>query len=101
MTKVERYMQHTLRSLRVKQRYSLKEAAALLGIHPCTLRNWEKDSSRLPFHKVQQLEEVYHTPQDYIFFGNEFTFSKQIKKNQQTITDKHVQALWRGETDHV
>jgi transcriptional regulator with XRE-family HTH domain len=73
------YLRNTIRSLRIKLGYTQQEAAELIGISPVTLRVWEKDSSNIPFKKIKKIEEVYHTPQDYIFFGSESAFSEMMK----------------------
>ncbi|UPK45738.1 helix-turn-helix domain-containing protein [Paenibacillus pabuli] len=78
------YLKNTLRSLRVKNGYSQKEAAMLLGISDATLRNWERNAEVVPMPKIPKVAEVYHTPQEYIFFGRESAFSEVLKKRRIT-----------------
>ncbi|MEK4113259.1 helix-turn-helix transcriptional regulator [Paenibacillus sp. FSL M7-1414] len=80
MADVPLNLKNTLRSLRVKLGYTQAEAANLLGITPPTLRSWEKDSTAIKWTNVERIESVYHTPRDYIFFGEEVSFSERAKK---------------------
>lgn len=72
-------LKNTLRSLRVKFGYTQEEAAKLIGVSVPTLRCWEQDSGKMPYQVIKKVETVYKTPQDFIFFGNEVSFSEQIK----------------------
>lgn len=73
---------NTLRSLRVKFGYTQEEAAELIGVSVRTLRSWEQDSTTIPYMVVKKIESVYRTSQDYIFFGNEVSFSEQLKHEE-------------------
>ena len=70
----------TLRSLRVKFRYTQEGAASLFGVSVPTLREWEKDSTSMPYDKVKKAEEIYGISDDYIFLGNEVAFSELLRK---------------------
>lgn len=83
MDTIPLYLKNTLRSLRIKYGYNQKEAAELLGISERTLGNWEKNSESISYNKIKKIEEVYSTPQDYIFFGSESAFS-EILRNKHT-----------------
>lgn len=72
-------LKSTLRSLRIKLGYTQGEAANLLGVTPPTLRSWEKDSTAIRYQVIEKIELIYHTPRDYIFFGNEVSFSERVK----------------------
>ncbi len=73
------HLKNTLRSLRVKYRYTQEKAASLLGVSVPTLRDWEFDSTSIPYDIIKKLEQVYGTVDDYIFFGNEVAFSELLK----------------------
>ncbi|RNC29780.1 MAG: HTH-type transcriptional regulator ImmR [Candidatus Dichloromethanomonas elyunquensis] len=77
--KVPIYLKNTLRSLRIKFNYTQEKAASLLDISVPTLRNWERDSSNVPYHMIERFEKIYGTSQDYIFFGDEVAFSELIR----------------------
>jgi transcriptional regulator with XRE-family HTH domain len=70
----------TLRSLRIKFGYTQEEAATLVGVSVKTLRAWEKNSSNVPYQKMQTFERVYNTPHDFIFFGDEVAFSELMRE---------------------
>ena len=80
MKEVSVYLKNTLRSLRIKFGYTQGEAAKLIGVSTPTLRAWEQNSGGVPYEKILKIEETYNTPQDYIFFGNEVSFSELIRK---------------------
>jgi len=80
VNEVSIHLKNTLRSLRVKFGYTQGEAALLLGVSVPTLRAWECNSGGVPYRKILKIEEVYNTSQDYIFFGNEVSFSELIRK---------------------
>ncbi|WP_040932027.1 helix-turn-helix domain-containing protein [Paenibacillus larvae] len=80
MSTIPLYQINTLRSLRTKYGYTQKEAAKLLGISEGTLRVWEKNSEGITYSKIKKIEEVYGTPQDYIFFGKESAFSEILEQ---------------------
>ncbi|MEV2910514.1 helix-turn-helix transcriptional regulator [Paenibacillus larvae] len=75
----------TLRSLRIKFRYTQKEAAEIIGVSKTTLKNWEVNSSRIPYDKVKRIEEVYGVNQNSIFFGSEVAFSELIRRRRDSI----------------
>ena len=65
----------TLRSARVNAGMTVAEAAEKLGIHPNTLRNWEKDSSNIEYNMAKKIAELYGYPADLIYFGFDTTIS--------------------------
>lgn len=71
----------TVRSLRVRLRYTQTEAAELLGISEPTLRKWEVDSGDCTYNEQQKIEQVYGVPCDFIYFGSEFAFSELLKES--------------------
>jgi transcriptional regulator with XRE-family HTH domain len=81
------YLKNTLRSLRVRLGLSQKEAAKLLNVSDATLRLWEEDSARISQEKVWEIERVYYTKQDNIFFGPESAFSEILQ--QQAIPGRN------------
>jgi len=80
MSDVTIYQKNTLRSLRVKFNYTQEEAAKLVGVSTPTLRSWEKNSSKISYEQMCKFEEVYIVSKDYIFFGNEVSFSELLRK---------------------
>ena len=81
MNDVSIYLKNTLRSLRVKFGYTQEEAAHLLGVSVPTLRAWEVNSGGVSYRKILKIEEVYNISQDYIFFGNDISFSEHLRKS--------------------
>lgn len=73
------YAKSTLRALRTKFLFTQDEAASRLGISVPTLRAWETDSSDLSRKQMKAIEETYATPEDFIFFGPESTFSELMR----------------------
>lgn len=59
----------SLEAARRNARYTLKEAAELIGVSVATLHKWENDSSSVKVSDVNKIEEVYQYPSEYIFFG--------------------------------
>ncbi len=51
-------MKLTLTAARVNNGYTMKEAAAVIGVHWQTLSAWERDSSRLTFKEADKLFEA-------------------------------------------
>lgn len=72
-------MKLTLTAARVNNGYTLKEAAALIGIHWQTLSAWERDSSRLAFNEVDKLSRLYHIDKNDLFFGSRNEFIRKIR----------------------
>ncbi|MDH6373582.1 transcriptional regulator [Paenibacillus sp. VTT E-133280] len=81
------YLKNTLRSLRVRLGLSQKDAAKMLGISDATLRIWEEDSTKISQKKVWEIERIYYTKQDFIFFGPESAFSEILQR--QAVLDKN------------
>ena len=77
--KIPNNLKFTLRSLRVRVGMKQEQAAELLGISVMTLRALERDSSKIDYSMILKIEEIYHIPQDYIFFGNNTAFSALLK----------------------
>jgi len=73
-------LKDTLRSLRVKFGYTQGEAAELIGVSVPTLRGWEQDSSNISYQHIKKIEQVYNRSQNYIFFGDEVSFSELVRK---------------------
>ncbi|WP_346207656.1 helix-turn-helix transcriptional regulator [Caldifermentibacillus hisashii] len=65
----------TLKAARINAGLNLKEAAEKIGVSVATLHKWESDSSNIKVSDVKKIEEVYHYPNDYIFFGSELEFN--------------------------
>lgn len=59
----------SLKAARVNADLSQKEAAKLLGVSTATLQNYEAGSTVPDILTSRKIEEVYHFPADYIFFG--------------------------------
>lgn len=78
--KIPMYVKHTIRSLRERLGISQLEASRLLKISQPTLRNWEKDSSKMSWEDIQKVTLVYHIPQDFIFFGTTNAFSEKVMR---------------------
>lgn len=78
------YRLDTLRTLRIKSGFTQKEASKRLDVCEATLRSWEKDSSNIGYRDIQKVEQIYGIDKEYIFFGNESTFSELFKRKQST-----------------
>jgi len=78
--KIPYELKFTLASLRVRMLFTQDEAAKMLGITRDTLRTYEKDSSKIDYKMIKKMEELYHIPQDYIFFGEDNAFSGMLEK---------------------
>lgn len=59
----------SLKAARVNAGLSQKKAAEMLGISKATLQNYEAGSTVPNILMSKKIEEVYHFPADYIFFG--------------------------------
>lgn len=59
----------SLKAARVNAGFSQQEAAKMLGISKATLQNYEAGSTVPDILMSRKIEEVYHFPADYIFFG--------------------------------
>ncbi|MFT8406140.1 helix-turn-helix transcriptional regulator [Liquorilactobacillus nagelii] len=70
----------SLTAARVNSGYTLKEAAAMMGVHYQTLSSWEKDSTKLTFEEADKLSKLYHIPSGLIFFGNRNEFIRSLRK---------------------
>ena len=81
--KIPNNLKFTLRSLRVRVGMKQEQAAELLGISVMTLRALERDSSKIDYSMILKIEEIYHIPQDYIFFGNNTAFSVILKNGKE------------------
>lgn len=78
-TRIPIKAKHTLRDLRVRAGLNQHTAAKRLDISKPTLMRWERDSSNLRISEIDKITNVYHVPQDYIFFGNNNAFNEKIK----------------------
>lgn len=76
-------MKLTLTAARVNNGYTMKEAAAVIGVHWQTLSAWERDSSRLTFNEADKLSKLYHVDKDDLFLDLKTSLfvkpGKQIK----------------------
>ena len=59
----------SLAAARVNAGYEQKEAARLLRVTPPTLRRWERGDTAPDYLKVEEIQNLYNYPKDYIFFG--------------------------------
>ena len=59
----------SLKAASVNAGFSQQEAAKMLGISKATLQNYEAGSTVPDILMSRKIEEVYHFPADYIFFG--------------------------------
>lgn len=75
---VPEYAKHTIKDLRVRANMSQSMAAKRLGVSEPTLRKWEDNSSLLSYKDMQRIAELYRIPLDYIFFGDNNTFSEKL-----------------------
>lgn len=73
-------MKLTLTAARVNNGYTMKEAAAVIGVHWQTLSAWERDSSRLTFKEADKLSKLYHVDKDDLFFGPKNEFIRKIRQ---------------------
>lgn len=78
--KIPIYLKFTLSSLRIRQGLTQEEAASQLGIGRDTLRAYERDSSKVDYKMMEKIEDLYHIPKDYIFFGNSTAFSVMLEE---------------------
>lgn len=62
----------SLKAARVNAGLSQKKAAEMLGISKATLQNYEAGSTIPNILMSKKIEEVYHFPVDYIFFGTSY-----------------------------
>lgn len=83
-------LKDTLRSLRVKFGYTQEQAAELIGVSVPTLRGWEQDSGNISYMNIKKIERVYGKSQDYIFFGNEVSFSELVRERVGEHGEKEV-----------
>lgn len=75
----------TLKAARVNIGMTLKEAAALFGIHYETLSNYEADSTNVPRTFFIKLESVYGIPTENIYFGRHQDYIKQARQGLQQL----------------
>lgn len=61
--------QISLKAARVNAGFSQQDAAKLLGISKATLQNYEAGNTVPDILLSRKIEEVYHFPADFIFFG--------------------------------
>ena len=78
-TEIPDIVKHSLVDLRNRLGSSQKEASKCLGVSIDTLRNWESDSSNIPYKQIQKIANTYKIPQAYIFFGSKSAFSGLLK----------------------
>lgn len=87
-------MKLTLTAARVNNGYTMKEAAAVIGVHWQTLSAWERDSSRLTFNEADKLSKLYHVDKDDLFLGLKtslFVKSGKQVKSYEIITGQESQ----------
>lgn len=60
----------SLKAARVNAGLSQQKASELLGISRATLQNYETGDTVPDILLSRKIEEVYHYPTDYIFFGS-------------------------------
>lgn len=75
----------TLEAARTNAGYKRKEAARLLGVHYDTLYKYERDSSKVSFSLIEQVEELYKVNRKYIFFGDKFEFIRTLRKQSNRV----------------
>lgn len=90
MADIEVQLKNSLRSLRTKLGYTQEESAKLLGISAVTLRAWEAESGNITFGCIKKIEQLYKTKQEYIYFGNESEFMKQLRESPFMLCAKMV-----------
>lgn len=73
-------IQITLEAARRNAGYTQKEAAAKLGVHYQTLASWEKNSSNVSFEEMQQIQNLYHIPTEFLFFGDKNEFIRNVRQ---------------------
>lgn len=71
----------TLRAARVNAGLKLVEAAGRFDINKDTLSKYERDSTNIPRSIFIGIEKVYGLPVDFIFFGIESEFFRNLKLN--------------------
>jgi DNA-binding XRE family transcriptional regulator len=59
-------MQHTIKSLREKEGWSQAELAALIGVAPSTVYNWESNKVEPRLGQFKQLSLLFQLPMDNI-----------------------------------
>lgn len=62
----------SLKAARVNAGFSQQEAAKMLGVSKATLQNYETGCTVPDILMSRKIEEVYHFPADYIFFGKNY-----------------------------
>ena len=68
-------MGETLRTLRERKNLTQKDVAQMIGVTPNTLRDWEKDSSKLKDYYTKKFMKIYDVEYDDIFLGKEHRIS--------------------------
>ncbi len=61
-------MKISLKAARINQRYTQKQAAALLGISAETLISWEKGRTFPNIKAIEKIEKLYQITYDEIYF---------------------------------
>ncbi len=69
----------SLDAIRINCGYSVEEASKLLGIHRQTLYKYEKDSTKIPFSLLANMEKLYKMPTDYIFLGDKYDLIRTLR----------------------
>lgn len=75
-------IQMTLEAARRNAGYTQKEAAGILGVHYQTLAAWEQDSSNMPYAEMVKIQQLYHIPTEFIFFGIRNEFIRSIRQKE-------------------
>lgn len=68
----------TLAAARVNAGYSQEEASKELNISKSTIQNYESGASVPSWDMVKKIEALYKFPSDYIFFGTELRFKRNV-----------------------
>lgn len=71
-------IQVSLKSARLLMGLSQAEAARMFGVHYQTLANWEKNPKSMKMEYIEKIPEIYHLPQDNIFFGSDNEFIRYL-----------------------
>lgn len=73
------YLIQTLPSLRVKYGMTTSQVAEKLAVSHEQYKEWENDSSTIPYSHILKLEEIFQMPAKYIYFGRDITLSNKKK----------------------
>jgi hypothetical protein len=71
----------TLRAARVNLKLPRTAASEKFHIHSETLKRYEDDSTHVPKSFFDQIESVYGIPTEYIYFGKESDYIKNLTES--------------------